>query len=102
MTHFVCQGYTSRGVRLYANSNTNMRAVERLLEIYQNVKLLLITNYDVNSMLVYWFFPTEPAMPFSGILPCREYFIATCQATKEPRTPVAFMPFYRLITIAKD
>ena len=61
-----------------------------------------MTNYGVNFMLVSWSFPTEPAMPFSGILPCRECFEATCEVTKEPRTPVTFMPFCKLVTITKD
>ena len=99
MTHFVCHGYTFRGVRQPQQANVDSSAPSWNLA---ELKLLLMTNYGVNFMLVSWSFPTEPAMPFSGILPCREYFEATCEVTKEPRTPVTFMPFCRLVTIAKD
>ena len=58
-----------------------------------------MTNYGVNFMLVSWSFPTEPAMPFSGILPCREYFGAMHEGYRQLRTPVTLMPFCRLVTV---
>ena len=71
MTHFACQGYTFLGVHQPQYANVDSSAPSWNLV---DLTLLLMTNYGVNFMLVSWSFPTEPAMPFSGILPCREYF----------------------------
>jgi len=99
MTHVLCQGYTFGGVRQPKKVNVGSSAPSWNLA---HLKLLLMINYGVNFKLGSWSFPTEPAMPFSGILPCREYFGATHEGYRQLRTPVTLVPFCRLVTIAKD
>lgn len=96
MTHFLCQGYTFRGVRQPRKVTVGSSAPSWNLA---HLKLLLMTSYGVNFMLGSWSFPTEPAMPFSGILPCREYFGATHEGYRQLRTPVTLMPFCRFVTV---
>ena len=99
MTHVLCQGYTFGGVRQPLKVNVGSSAPSCNLA---HLKLLLMTSYGVNFMLGSCSFPTEPAMPFSGILPCREYFGATHERYLQLRTPVTLMPFCWLVAIATD
>ena len=73
MTHFEREGYTFRDV-LYANPNSHdveSSSFSTFLKFGIYLKLLLMTNYGINFVLVSWPWPAEPAMPFSGIFPCR-------------------------------
>ena len=70
---------------------------------FVDLLLLLRTSCSSNFMQGSLSFSAEPSMPFSGILPCREYFRAKQRRViKQPKTPVTLMPFCRLVTISKD
>jgi len=87
-------GATRKGYR-------QLRTPVTLMPFCTIVTVVMI-SYDAKFHDGVLILSTEPAMPFSGILPCREHFGATHEGYRQLRTLVTLVPFCRLVTIAKD